>query len=134
MKMVMVVIALVATFGSVMGAQEVSPPSIDFQQVLVGQTSPQHNVRFKNTGNSDLKVTLSISGPFGIPVNKCGRGVKVGTHCNVFVTYTPKAVETDTGTLTFTDSEGNVESVSLTGSGATSVPTQTTLKADPNVL
>jgi hypothetical protein len=134
MKVVMIVIALAATFGSGLEAQEVSPLSIDFEQVLVGQTSPQHDVRFKNTGNSDLTVTLSITGPFGIPVNKCGRGVKAGTHCNVFVTYTPEAVGTDAGTLTFTDSEGNVENVSLAGSGATTVPTQTTLKADPNVL
>jgi hypothetical protein len=101
-------------------AQKVSPSSVNFGDVLVGQTSPQKNVSFTNTGDSELELTVSISGPFAIPVNHCGRGVKVGTHCDVDVTYTPEAAETDTGTLTFNYGQGTV-SVSLTGTGVTSL-------------
>jgi hypothetical protein len=41
----------------------VSPTTVNFGQVLVGQTSPQQRVRLKNTGTSELIVSsISISG------------------------------------------------------------------------
>jgi hypothetical protein len=120
--LVMIVLLTVSVSG-----QQVSSTTIDFGDVLVAQTSKQVNVSFTNTGNSDLDLTISISGPFAIPVNHCGRGVKVGTHCNVDVTYTPEAVETDTGTLAFNFGEGTA-AVSLTGTGVTSLSYSTKTK------
>ncbi len=85
----------------------VSPTTVNFGDVQVGQTSPQQRITLKNTGNAELKITdISISGNFALPVNKCASGVKPGTHCNVYVTFTPHAVGTETGTLTFTDNVG----------------------------
>jgi hypothetical protein len=114
----------------------VSPTSVNFGQVLVGQTSPQKRVSLKNTGESELTISnISISGHFAIPVNHCGSGVRPGTHCDVYVTYTPVALETDTGTLTFTDNASNSpQTVSLTGTGATTVPTKTKATASPNSI
>jgi len=97
----------------------VSPAALNFGQVIVGQTSPPKDVSLKNTGDSELTVSaISISGNFAITVNHCANGVKPATHCNVYVTYTPNAVEKDTGTLTFTDNSSNSpQTVSLSGTG-----------------
>jgi hypothetical protein len=97
----------------------VSPTSVNFGKVTVGQTSPQQLVSLTNTGNSELSVSaVSITGNFAISKNQCTNGVKPGTHCNVYVTYTPHVAETDTGTLTFTDNATNSpQTVSLTGTG-----------------
>src|SRR5713101_2840209 len=105
----------------------VSPTALDFGPVLVGQTSPQKKVRVTNNGDADLTISsISISGPFALPLNHCGRGVKVGTHCDVYVTFTPEALETETGTLTFTDDAANSpQTVSLTGTGYNTAPTET---------
>jgi hypothetical protein len=119
-------ITIVLLTASLLTAQEVKPTDVNFGQVPVGQTSPQLNVSFENTGDSDLTLAISITGPFAIPVNRCGNGVRIGTHCNVFVTYSPRALETDTGTLAF-DYGGGTVSVPLTGIGATAWPTTTGL-------
>ena len=97
----------------------VSPTSLNFGSVLVGTTSTEKVVALENTGNGNMVVSsVSVSGPFAVAVNKCQNGVKVGTHCNVWVTYTPQGVENDTGTLTFTDNASNSpQSVSLSGTG-----------------
>jgi hypothetical protein len=112
---------------------QVSPTSLDFGQVLVGQTSPQKRVRLANTGDSELTVSsISISGDFALPVNHCANGVKPGTHCDVYVTFTPTVLGTETGTLTFTDNASNSpQTVSLTGVGSNTAPTKTTLTASP---
>jgi hypothetical protein len=72
-----------------------------------------------------ITLTISITGPFSIPTNKCGRGVRPGTHCNVYVVYTPEAVETAYGALAFTFDSQTV-SVSLTGNGVSIIPTSFT--------
>lgn len=97
----------------------VSPTSINFGQEVVGQTSSPKSVSLKNTGESELTFSdISISGDFSITVNDCENGVKPQTHCNVYVTFTPQAIGTETGTLTFVDNASNSpQTVSLTGTG-----------------
>jgi hypothetical protein len=114
----------------------VNPTTLNFGQVLLGQTSPQKLVALKNTGVSQLTVSsIAISGNFALPKNTCANGVKPGTHCNVYVTFTPHALETETGTLTFTDNASNSpQIVSLIGTGSNAVPTQTTLTASPKSI
>lgn len=104
---------------------EVSPTSFDFGPTLVGCTSPQKRISLKNTGDAQLIMdTISISGLIALPVNHCARGVKPATHCDVYVTYSPDRLEADTGSLIFNDSASNSpQVVSLTGHGATIVPT-----------
>jgi len=114
----------------------VSPTSLNFGQVLIGLTSPQKRVSLTNTGDSDLTVSsISISGDFALPVNHCGNGVKPGSHCDVYVTFTPHALGTETGTLTFTDNASNSpQTVSLTGEGSNTAPTITKLTASPKSI
>jgi hypothetical protein len=114
----------------------VSPTSINFGDVLVGQTSPQKRVSLKNTGDSELTISnISLSGHFALPVNHCGSGVKPGTHCDVYVTYSPVEVGTDSGTLTFTDNASNSpQTVALAGTGANTAPTKTTVTASPKSI
>ena len=94
----------------------VSPTTMNFRGA-VGQTSPSQLVSLKNTGDSELTVSnISISGDFAISKNQCANGVKPGTHCNVYVTFTPPGPGTETGTLTFVDNASNSpQFVSLTG-------------------
>jgi hypothetical protein len=140
-SLTVVVLIVVSLLGGSAPAQSgpygvVSPTTVNFGQVLVGQTSPQQRVRLKNTGNSELIVSsISISGYFALPVNHCASGVQPGTHCDVYVTFTPHALETETGTLTFVDNASNSpQTVSLTGVGATTVPTKTTVTASPKSI
>jgi hypothetical protein len=111
----------------------VSPTSFDFGKVLVGKTSPQLHVSLKNTGDADMTVSsVSISGNYAIPVNHCAAGVKPGTHCDVYVTFTPQALNVETGTLTFNDNATNSpQTVSLTGTGSDTVATLTKITASP---
>ncbi len=97
----------------------VSPTALNFGQVVVGQTSPPQRVSLTNIGDSELTVSdISISADFAITVNYCANGVKPETHCDVYVTFTPQAVETESGSLTFVDNASNSpQTVSLTGTG-----------------
>jgi hypothetical protein len=115
---------------------DVSPTTLDFGAVLVNQTSPQKRVRLTNTGDSKLIVSnISITGPFALPVNKCANGVNPGSHCDVYLTFTPSDLGTQTGTLTFTDNASNSpQTVSLTGVGAATVPTATSITASPTTF
>jgi hypothetical protein len=128
MMLLYAVIAVIA-FARVGFSQAVATPaSINFGDVLVGQTSPQARVKLQNNGDEALTVTVSVTGPFAIPVNKCGNGVRPHTHCNVWVTYTPAALGSSTGTLAFSDNAPNSpQTVSLTGTGAATAPTKTTI-------
>lgn len=130
------VVALTSTFLFAAAAAQtgpygvVSPTSLTIQ-ALVGQTSPPQRVRLTNTGDTELTVSnIAISGDFALPTNHCAAGVKPGTHCDVYVTFTPKALETETGTLTFTDNATNSpQTVSLTGTGVNTVATTTKITA-----
>lgn len=108
-----------------------SKTSLNFGNVLVGQTSTPERISLTNTGDAQLTVTsISVSGDFAIPTNYCGEGVRPGTHCDIYVTFTPPALGTDTGTVTFTDNASNSpQTVSLTGVGATTTPTSTSITA-----
>ena len=122
MRFSMAVAMLFAT--SLLLAQKVNPTSLTLAAVPGYSSSPQ-DVAFSNTGDSELTLTISISGPFSIPTNQCGRGVKPGTHCNVYVVYTPQEIESDTGTLGFTF-DGQTVSVALAGNGVSIIPTKFT--------
>lgn len=115
------VIAPMLFLASLLLAQTVVPTNLTILAVPGYSSSPQ-GIVFTNTGGSEITLTISITGPFSIPTNRCGRGVKPGTHCNLYVQYTPKGIETDSGTLTFAF-DGQTVSVPLTGEGVSSVPT-----------
>ena len=99
------------------GPYGVASPAILNFRGAVAQTSPPQVVSLKNTGDSELTFSnISTSGDFAITTNYCENGVKAGTHCNVYVAFTPSGPGTETGTLTFLDNASNSpQTVSLSG-------------------
>ncbi len=86
----------------------------------VGQTSPAQTVTLTNTGTVDLVVTaVSITGDFAIDSNTCVSTISAGGNCTVGITFSPTAVGTRTGSLTFTDNAADSpQSLTLTGTGS----------------
>jgi hypothetical protein len=99
----------------------VSPSSVIFPTQLVSTTSAAKKISLFNTGTAQMTVAgLQVSGDFSIQTNFCGKGVKPSTHCDVYVTFTPKAAGTRTGTLSFSDNAASSpQKVTLTGVGTT---------------
>jgi hypothetical protein len=84
----------------------------------VGTTSAAQTVTLTNTGTGSLSITSIVpSGDYG-QTNTCGTFVAAAGNCTISVTFTPTAVGTRTGAITFTDNAANSpQSVSLTGTG-----------------
>jgi hypothetical protein len=82
----------------------VSHKSVTFGTQLLSTTSEPKRIALFNTGTAQMTVSgLQISGDYSIQTNYCGNGVKPGTHCDVYVVFTPNASGTREGSLTFTD-------------------------------
>jgi len=98
-----------------------TPASLTFPKVLVGDTSAGKNVTVKNTGTATLDITnVAVSGPFTLitSAKPCGTTLLIGKTCKIEMTFTPTGVGTETGTLTITDNAGNSpQTVPLTGTG-----------------
>jgi uncharacterized repeat protein (TIGR03803 family) len=116
--------------------QQLSSSAVNFGGWPVDVTSTQDDLAFKNTSGAELTISLTISGgPFAIPVNDCGRGVKPNTHCNIFLTYTPEVLgEQDNGIVTFSyvgnGANGSV-SATLAGTGTGPFATGTDMSFGP---
>ena len=123
-------ISLSAVGGVAVGS--VSPSSLAFAAQPVNTTSAAQRVSLFNTGDAPLTMTsFGITGDFAIQTNRCANGVKPGTHCDVFVAFTPKQAGARSGTLSFVDNAANSpQTVRLTGVGTSS--TTTTLASAPN--
>ena len=85
-----------------------SPAALNFAGELIGTTSAAKRISLFNKGTSAISVAnVEVSGDFAITLNDCQNGVKVGTHCDVFVAYSPTATGSPSGTITFTDTASN---------------------------
>jgi hypothetical protein len=75
-----------------------------------------------NTGTSTLNISsITTSGDFAqaTSTKPCGSTLAAGKNCIVKVTFTPTALGTRTGTLTFTDNAPtSPQTVSLSGTGS----------------
>ncbi len=98
----------------------VSPTSLTFAKLPLGETSPAQSVTLTNNQSVSLTFTsISASGDFAVASNACGAAIPAFGNCAVGVTFTPKATGTRTGTLSFSDSAANTpQTVSLTGTGS----------------
>jgi len=104
----------------------VAPVSLTFDAQAVSTTSGGQLVYLTNSGTGPMSFSgtgISTSGDFA-QTNNCGAAVAPVTSCAVTVTFTPTATGTRTGTLYVSDNAG-VQSVALTGTGASAVPTIT---------
>ncbi|HXJ91874.1 MAG TPA: choice-of-anchor D domain-containing protein [Terriglobia bacterium] len=99
-----------------------SPSTLSFGTVVVGNTSASKKVTVTNNGSAVTLSSVSTSAGFAVASNTCGTSLAAGAKCTVGVTFSPTAVGSATGTLTFTDSApDSPQTVSLTGSGSAPV-------------
>lgn len=109
-------------------ADTLSVGSLSFGNQAVGTTSAAQGVQLSNTGNTALSISqITTSGNFAASQN-CGSSLVVGGNCAVNVTFTPEAINTNTGTLTVATGAGS-QTVSLSGIGQ-----QAILAANPASL
>jgi streptogramin lyase len=96
-----------------------SPSTLTFAAVAVGDTSAPKTVKLTNHGNVALDFSSILpTTNFGVSSNTCGASIAAGAACTVGVTFSPTAAGAVTGTLTFTDSaENSPQVVNLTGTG-----------------
>ena len=90
------------------------------------QTSQFGSVNLTNSGNASLNISgITISPPFS-ESDACSPKVAPGASCVISVTFTPHTTGTFTGSLSISDNAaGGVQTVSLTGVGATGSATLT---------
>ncbi len=112
------------------GTVNFSSPALQFGSQTVGTTTaaPGQLVYINNTGSVPVTVSaITASGDFSIYSNGCGAvpfQLAVQSSCYVYTTFTPSAVGSRTGFLTFTDSaSGSPQSVALSGTGVAGAQT-----------
>jgi HYDIN/CFA65/VesB family protein/centrosomal CEP192-like protein/beta-propeller repeat-containing protein len=91
---------------------------LDFGSVEAGQTSPSQEVFLTNMGAGVLHISsVTASGDYTV-TSTCGTALGAHGLCRIFVTFTPSASGTRTGTLSVNDDSGNTpQTISLTGVG-----------------
>ncbi len=120
-----------------------SASALSFGSQTVGTTSAAQGVNLTNGGSgaltiSNIQVTGTDPGDFGMPSNTCGSSLAANASCTVNVTFTPAASGSRTATLTFADSATNSpQSVTLTGTGAVPIavlsPANFTFASQPDM-
>ena len=126
------------TVNATAGILTLSPTSISFGSVTVGQTSPVLLTTLTNTGNAPLTITSNpmSAGDFSWG----GKGtcnyntLAPGSSCTMSATFTPTATGTRTGTITISSTASNsTVTLPLSGIGTTTA-TAGTLGASPATL
>jgi Abnormal spindle-like microcephaly-assoc'd, ASPM-SPD-2-Hydin len=103
-------------------ALTISPASLNFSNVVVGQTGTQ-TVTLTNSGNSSLTMNLAtISGTgFGMSGLTLPSNIAAGANLQFNVTFTPTSTSGSTGSVVFTDNAtGSPQTLTLAGSALAS--------------
>ena len=118
------------TFGRASVAPEidVTPTSIAFGNVAIGETSSVRPVTITNSGNAPLNLTSVLmtntgSGQF-TNNNTCGAVLNPGASCTAGVSFTPNASGAQSGVLTIASNDSNEATtlVNLSGTGVVQAP------------
>jgi uncharacterized repeat protein (TIGR03803 family) len=104
---------------AVFSTANVSPAALSFGNQAFDETSSAKTVTLKNIGTASLTLKgIAISGNFAISANTCGSALPAGKTCKVSVTFTPKVLGLQSGTLSFTDTSiGSPQIEPLSGTG-----------------
>lgn len=96
----------------------VTPSSLSFGDVTVGDVSSPQSVTITNTGTSTLTFKgFSTSSDFA-QTNTCGATLNVGQSCTVSVTFSPTVSGARNGSLSISDdAAGSPQQVALSGTG-----------------
>jgi Abnormal spindle-like microcephaly-assoc'd, ASPM-SPD-2-Hydin len=110
-------VALIGT-GQAPPSFSLSPLTLSFGQVQVGQTSSALQLTVQNSGPGAVSITsANASAPFVLQSNACGNSVAANSSCALALQFAPTQAGAVTGTFTLTDSAGT-QTVSLSGNGA----------------
>jgi hypothetical protein len=102
----------------------VSPTSLNFGTVAVGNTSSQQNVTVTNVGTTVVTFTGFVfagtaAGDYLISANTCGATIAPGANCSVGVEFKPTTTGKRAAKLNVkNDGGGSPTSTSLTGTGS----------------
>jgi Cep192 domain 4/Beta-propeller repeat len=94
------------------------PNPLVFPGQEINTTSTPSTLKIGDAGSAALTVSgISVTGPFA-ETSQCGQTVSPGTQCTIYVTFTPTAMGTQTGTLVISDNAaGSPQTVYLSGYG-----------------
>ncbi len=113
----------------------VSVPSLTFGNQAINTSSTSQTVTFTNTGT--VPITMNSVGATGDFANQlvstCGSSVAVGNYCAASVVFSPTALGTRTGTLSFNDNiAGSPQTVGLSGTGIAGTATKLAFAVQPS--
>ncbi|HTT41381.1 MAG TPA: choice-of-anchor D domain-containing protein [Burkholderiales bacterium] len=96
-----------------------SPGSLSFNSVAVGNTSSAKTVTVTNRQNVALNIAeIAASAEFAVASTTCGASLAAGASCTVGVTFSPTATGSAAGTLTLVDDAATSPQVlNLSGTG-----------------
>ena len=94
-----------------------TPASINFGAITVGQPSRPQAVTLTNPNTISMPVTSITSGTTFVQTNTCGTTLAAGASCTISIVYTPTATGAATGTVQAATPFGNASAM-LTGAGA----------------
>lgn len=101
---------IVSLNGYVNGAYVTASPSpLIFASQPINTTSPAQTVTLTNdavSGTANIGKPTSSNPVFVLSANNCSAGIAPGTSCQLFVTFTPLAAGTTTGTISASVSGG----------------------------
>ena len=124
LKATLVATLLCCAYASTCLAQAtVSPTSLSWASVAVGNAGGQKPVTLTNTGTtsiniSNIVITGTNAGDFSIFSKTCGTSLAASASCSANIIFKPTTTGTRTATLTFTDTASNSpQTVPLSGTG-----------------
>ena len=93
-----------------MAAGTVTPASLSWASVAIGNTGGPKSVTLTNSGTaaismSSVALTGADSGDFAISAKTCGTSLAASASCMVTILFKPTVAGTRTATFTFTDTE-----------------------------
>src|SRR5690606_28143606 len=111
--------SIVLTGTGLQGALQVSPTSLSFGEIQVGQAAGPLAVTLVNSGSAPASLAnLASSNPAFSFTTDCGAALGVGESCAISVTFEPTAAGQVNATLSFdTDATANTTSIALAGTG-----------------
>ena len=117
-----------------LGAQPVtlSQTAISFSSQAINTTSSSKTVTLTNNQSIPLNMSSAVvTGDFA--ATRCATPLAAHSSCALGITFTPMAVGTRTGAVTFTDDASNSpQTLTLTGTGALTVSLSPTLLQFPS--
>jgi hypothetical protein len=101
---------------SATGVLSFTPSAVTFSGYTIGD-NPSQTVTVTNTSASSAGIaSIALSGDSSLTQrNNCAPSIAAGATCTITVTFKPVAYGTFTGTLTLAESNGALDTVSVTG-------------------